>query len=66
MLLINILLYTEEIGDLTEQIGENSKTIHELDKIRKQLDQEKAEVHAALEEAEVGANYFWGQLNSEL
>ncbi len=44
----------EEISDLTEQLGEGGKTIHELEKVRKQLEQEKAEIQAALEEAEVG------------
>lgn len=43
----------EEISDLTEQLGESGKTIHELEKVRKQLEQEKAEIQAALEEAEV-------------
>uniref|UniRef100_A0A668TM30 Myosin heavy chain 6 n=1 Tax=Oreochromis aureus TaxID=47969 RepID=A0A668TM30_OREAU len=43
----------EEISDLTEQLGEGGKNIHELEKIRKQLEQEKAEIHTALEEAEV-------------
>ena len=44
---------TEEISDLTEQLGEGGKSIHELEKNRKQLEQEKAEIQAALEEAEV-------------
>lgn len=47
------LCSTEEISDLTEQLGEGGKNIHELEKIRKQLEQEKAEIHTALEEAEV-------------
>lgn len=44
----------EEISDLTEQLGESGKTIHELENVYKQLEQEKAEIQAALEEAEVG------------
>lgn len=43
----------EEISDLTEQIAEGGKHIHELEKIKKQIDQEKSELQAALEEAEV-------------
>ena len=46
---------TEEISDLTEQIAEGGKHIHELEKIKKQVEQEKCEIQAALEEAEVGA-----------
>lgn len=49
---------TEEISDLTEQLGEGGKSIHELEKIRKQLEQEKAEIQAALEEAEVREIYL--------
>lgn len=44
---------TEEISDLTEQIAEGGKRIHELEKIKKQIEQEKSELQAALEEAEV-------------
>ena len=44
---------TEEISDLTEQIAEGGKQIHELEKIKKQLEQEKCDIQAALEEAEV-------------
>ena len=44
---------TEEISDLTEQIAEGGKHIHELEKVKKQIDQEKSELQAALEEAEV-------------
>jgi len=44
---------TEEITDLTEQIGETGKTIHELEKGKKASETEKAEIQAALEEAEV-------------
>ena len=44
---------TEEIGDLTEQIAEGSKAIHELEKVKKQVEQEKSELQASLEEAEV-------------
>lgn len=43
----------EEISDLTEQIGENGKSINELEKARKQVEQEKSDLQAALEEAEV-------------
>lgn len=50
----NLIFPIEEISDLTEQLGESGKTIHELEKVRKQLEQEKAEIQAALEEAEVG------------
>lgn len=50
----NVIFPLEEITDLTEQLGESGKTIHELEKVRKQLEQEKAEIQAALEEAEVG------------
>ena len=44
---------TEEISDLTEQIAEGGKRMHELEKIKKQVEQEKSEIQAALEEAEV-------------
>lgn len=44
---------TEEISDLTEQIAEGGKQIHELEKIKKQMEQEKCDIQAALEEAEV-------------
>lgn len=44
---------TEEISDLTEQIAEGGKQIHELEKIKKQVEQEKCDIQAALEEAEV-------------
>jgi hypothetical protein len=44
---------TEEISDLTEQIAEGGKRVHELEKIKKQVEQEKTELQAALEEAEV-------------
>lgn len=54
----NVVLMTEEISDLTEQLGEGGKSIHELEKIRKQLEQEKAEIQAALEEAEVREVYL--------
>lgn len=46
-------IQTEEISDLTEQIAEGGKRIHELEKIKKQVEQEKSELQAALEEAEV-------------
>ena len=48
-----MLVCSEEISDITEQLGEGAKTTHELEKIRKQLEQEKSEIQAALEEAEV-------------
>lgn len=48
-----LYLPTEEISDLTEQIAEGGKRIHELEKIKKQVEQEKSEIQAALEEAEV-------------
>lgn len=55
--LLNKFLYfcspTEEISDLTEQIAEGGKRIHELEKVKKQIEQEKSEIQAALEEAEV-------------
>lgn len=38
---------------MTEQIAEGGKHIHELEKVKKQIDQEKGELQAALEEAEV-------------
>lgn len=56
----NVIFPLEEISDLTEQLGESGKTIHELEKVRKQLEQEKSEIQAALEEAEVGG---WPQKN---
>lgn len=48
-----VLVPTEEISDLTEQIAEGGKAIHELEKIKKQIEQEKSELQASLEEAEV-------------
>ena len=54
-LLLLVCSSTEEISDLTEQIAEGGKHIHELEKIKKQVEQEKCEIQAALEEAEVGA-----------
>lgn len=50
---LNLCSPTEEISDLTEQIAEGGKRIHELEKIKKQVEQEKSEIQAALEEAEV-------------
>ncbi|XP_071236777.1 myosin heavy chain, fast skeletal muscle [Salvelinus alpinus] len=41
-----------EISDLTELVGESGKSIHELDKAKKTVENEKAEIQAALEEAE--------------
>lgn len=60
---------TEEISDLTEQIAEGGKRIHELEKVKKQVEQEKSEIQAALEEAEVHIllytlKPFWEQLRS--
>ena len=43
----------EEISDLTELVGESGKSINELDKAKKTVENEKAEIPAALEEAEV-------------
>ena len=51
---------TEEISDLTEQIAEGGKQIHELEKIKKQVEQEKCDIQAALEEAEVHIMMCWG------
>ena len=51
---------TEEISDLTGQIAEGGKQIHELEKIKKQVEQEKCEIQAALEEAEVCILMLWG------
>ena len=48
-----VFVPTEEISDLTEQIAEGGKAIHELEKIKKQIEQEKSEIQASLEEAEV-------------
>lgn len=53
---------TEEISDLTEQIAEGGKQIHELEKIKKQVEQEKCEIQAALEEAEVYIIMSWGKI----
>ncbi|KTG31932.1 hypothetical protein cypCar_00021124 [Cyprinus carpio] len=52
----------EEISDLTEQLGESGKTIHELEKVRKQLEHEKAEIQAALEEAEGSLEHEEGKI----
>ena len=48
-----VFVPTEEISDLTEQIAEGGKAIHELEKVKKQIEQEKSELQASLEEAEV-------------
>ena len=48
-----VFVPTEEISDLTEQIAEGGKAIHELEKVKKQIEQEKYEIQASLEEAEV-------------
>lgn len=45
--------WPEEITDLTDQISMSGKTIHELEKLKKGLENEKNEIQAALEEAEV-------------
>lgn len=69
---LNTFLYfffsiTEEISDLTEQIAEGGKRIHELEKIKKQIEQEKSELQAALEEAEVDILlYILQELQEEL
>lgn len=60
------LSFIEEISDLTEQLGEGGKSIHELEKIRKQLDQEKAEIQAALEEAEVHKYTFDSEISNHV
>lgn len=49
--------FSEEITDLSEQLGAGGKTIYELEKVRKQLEQEKVEIQAALEEAEVRVQF---------
>merc|ERR1711881_420778 len=43
---------SNEIKDIMDQISEGGRSIHEIDKIRKRLAAEKAELQAALEEAE--------------
>lgn len=53
---------TEEISDLTEQIAEGGKQIHELEKIKKQVEQEKCDIQAALEEAEVHIILLRGEI----
>lgn len=50
----HLLLLPEEIADLTDQISMSGKTIHELEKLKKALENEKSDIQAALEEAEVG------------
>jgi len=47
------LCFTDEITDLTDQISQGNKTIHELEQKKKVLDNEKSNIQAALEEAEV-------------
>ena len=54
-----IFAHAEEISDLTEQIAEGGKAIHELEKVKKQIEQEKSELQAALEEAEVPRNIIY-------
>lgn len=49
----HLLLLPEEIADLTDQISMSGKTIHELEKLKKALENEKSDIQAALEEAEV-------------
>lgn len=46
----------EEITDLTDQVSMSGKSIHELDKLKKVLENEKNEIQAALEEAEVSSS----------
>ena len=53
------LFPAEEISDLTEQIAAGGKAIHELEKVKKQIEQEKSELQAALEEAEVPRNIIY-------
>lgn len=38
---------------MTDQISQGNKTIHELEQMKKILDNEKSNIQAALEEAEV-------------
>ena len=45
-------LLSNEIKDVMDQIGEGGRSIHEIDKITKRLSAEKAELEAALPEAE--------------
>lgn len=47
------ICFAEEITDLTDQISQGNKTIHELEQMKKVLDNEKSNIQAALEEAEV-------------
>ena len=51
-MLINNVVFADEIADLTEQLGEGGRSAHELEKARKRLDMEKEELQTALEEAE--------------
>lgn len=60
------LYFAEEITDLTDQISLEGKTIHELEKTRKVLDQEKTNIQAALEEAEVGHTSVSQQIPSSI
>lgn len=48
----SLLLFSDEIHDLTEQLGEGGRSVHELEKARRRLEMEKEELQAALEEAE--------------
>jgi hypothetical protein len=48
-----LFISIDEISDLTELVSESGKSIHELDKAKKTVENEKAEIQAALEEAEV-------------
>jgi len=54
----HLLLLPEEIADLTDQISMSGKTIHELEKLKKALENEKSDIQAALEEAEVSLCFF--------
>lgn len=60
-----VLVPTEEISDLTEQIAEGGKAIHELEKVKKQIEQEKSELQASLEEAEVQPSVLNSSLTTQ-
>ncbi len=51
-MLILILLFVEEIRDLSDQLSDGGRNVHELDKARKRLQLEKEELQTALEDAE--------------
>lgn len=48
-----VLPSPEEISNLTNQVREGKRNLNEMGKAKKQVEQEKTEVQAALEEAEV-------------